>query len=308
MSDELRIWNRFCQTPEAATKSFNKGGWQGTDINPAYRLRCLTELFGPVGEGWGWTIHERWRESWPTRVKNKDGGWVEYVAECAFVSLSLWYVQDGKRHECPAQIGGTECDLSPDEVWKMSITDAIGKCCLALGIAADVYMGQFDGKHRGESPPREQKPACPQCNSVTHVIKGKEEYGGGWLCWKSKGGCGHKWQDAPSSDPSNIPGVTTGDKVKNPSAFNHTNFVAALEKATDTAAIRKIVESLDKKPMPLPDKIVPYREAFLRLFQLDNADLGWAETKIAALRQATCLDEPTYTELKAKLDSRMQPA
>lgn len=27
------------------------------------------------------------------------------------------------------------------------------------------------------------------------MIKGKAEYGGGWLCFAKKGGCGHKWPD-----------------------------------------------------------------------------------------------------------------
>lgn len=35
---------------------------------------------------------------------------------------------------------------------------------------------------------------CPTCGK-TAIIKGKAEYGGGWLCWKNKGGCGDKWVD-----------------------------------------------------------------------------------------------------------------
>jgi hypothetical protein len=198
-TNNLRLWERHCVTPPAATKSFKKGGWQGTDINPAYRLRCLTELFGPQGTGWGWTIHERWREDWPSRVKDGDQ-WVDYMAPCAFVMLSLWYIEGGERKECSPQIGGTECDLAPDEVWKMSITDAIGKCCLALGIAADVYLGQFDGKYRDghgerrESKTRPSLPACPKCNKPDSIIAGKAEYGAGLLCYKAKGGCGHSWE------------------------------------------------------------------------------------------------------------------
>ena len=35
---------------------------------------------------------------------------------------------------------------------------------------------------------------CPECGKET-IIKGKAEYGGGWLCFTKKGGCGHKWPD-----------------------------------------------------------------------------------------------------------------
>lgn len=35
---------------------------------------------------------------------------------------------------------------------------------------------------------------CPACGKET-IIKGKAEYGGGWLCFARKGGCGAKWPD-----------------------------------------------------------------------------------------------------------------
>ena len=35
---------------------------------------------------------------------------------------------------------------------------------------------------------------CPSCGSEA-IIKGKEQYGGGWLCFKKKGGCGAKFED-----------------------------------------------------------------------------------------------------------------
>src|ERR1041385_1307682 len=36
---------------------------------------------------------------------------------------------------------------------------------------------------------------CPKCGKEA-IIKGKEQFGGGWLCWKNKGGCGAKFADA----------------------------------------------------------------------------------------------------------------
>lgn len=35
---------------------------------------------------------------------------------------------------------------------------------------------------------------CPNCKKAS-VIKGKEEYGGGWVCFKKKGGCGTRFDD-----------------------------------------------------------------------------------------------------------------
>jgi hypothetical protein len=41
---------------------------------------------------------------------------------------------------------------------------------------------------------RESKLKCPLCGKDA-VIKGKEEYGGGWLCWKKREGCGAKFTE-----------------------------------------------------------------------------------------------------------------
>jgi hypothetical protein len=32
-------------------------------------------------------------------------------------------------------------------------------------------------------------------NVFRKIIKGKEEYGGGWICYNKKGGCGQKFAD-----------------------------------------------------------------------------------------------------------------
>ena len=41
---------------------------------------------------------------------------------------------------------------------------------------------------------RNQNRKCPICGKES-VIKGQAQYGGGWLCWKKKDGCGAKWKD-----------------------------------------------------------------------------------------------------------------
>jgi hypothetical protein len=56
---------------------------------------------------------------------------------------------------------------------------------------------------------RNQNRKCPVCGAET-IIQGKEEFGGGWLCWKKKGGCGAKF---PPED-ARINGQAVG-KVEN---------------------------------------------------------------------------------------------
>lgn len=45
---------------------------------------------------------------------------------------------------------------------------------------------------------RKQARKCPKCQKES-IIKGSEKYGGGWVCWKKKGGCDAKFKDADKS-------------------------------------------------------------------------------------------------------------
>lgn len=45
---------------------------------------------------------------------------------------------------------------------------------------------------------RTAKRVCPACNLET-IIKGKQEYGGGWICFKRNGGCGAKYRDGDAA-------------------------------------------------------------------------------------------------------------
>lgn len=48
----------------------------------------------------------------------------------------------------------------------------------------------MESKYRWRSGMRK----CPDCG-VESIVKGKKEYGGGWLCYAAKGGCGKKYKD-----------------------------------------------------------------------------------------------------------------
>jgi hypothetical protein len=41
---------------------------------------------------------------------------------------------------------------------------------------------------------REAQRTCPACGQAA-IVKGREEYGAGWLCFKKRGGCGAKFAD-----------------------------------------------------------------------------------------------------------------
>ena len=66
---------------------------------------------------------------------------------------------------------------------------------------------------------REAQRACPACG-LAAIIKGREEYGGGWLCFKKKGGCGAKYPDGDQS----IEGQQVG-RVFNPDIADQVNTI-----------------------------------------------------------------------------------
>jgi hypothetical protein len=65
---------------------------------------------------------------------------------------------------------------------------------------------------------------CPKCGKET-IIKGKAEYGGGWLCFVKKGGCGFKWPDGAAEIESQ-----SVEKVENENPADHYNTVLKMAK------------------------------------------------------------------------------
>jgi hypothetical protein len=66
----------------------------------------------------------------------------------------------------------------------------------ALGMASEVDddANGAQGNHAATAPRENNLPMCPECKTNKSVIVGKAEYGGGFVCFAKKGGCGQKWQ------------------------------------------------------------------------------------------------------------------
>lgn len=63
---------------------------------------------------------------------------------------------------------------------------------------------------------------CPDCGKDA-IIRGKPEYGGGWICFAKKGGCGAKWADG-TEQASLFESTETG-RVDNPDLADTYNTV-----------------------------------------------------------------------------------
>jgi hypothetical protein len=78
---------------------------------------------------------------------------------------------------------------------------------------SDGSCNSFETKYRYRKAER----TCPACGKAA-IIKGKAEYGGGWLCFKKKDGCGEKFADGSPE----IEGQQVG-RVANPDIADQVN-------------------------------------------------------------------------------------
>jgi hypothetical protein len=158
----LTIWNEVRSVPQEAQKKISGGRLNGkTDINPVWRLKTLTGMFGPCGVGWKYEINKLWTE------KGEAG------EIAAFVIINLYIKNNGGWSEAIPGIGGsmfvakeTKGLYTSDECYKMALTDAISVSCKALGIAADVYWSADSSKYDKPDAPPAKPTAKPETKTA----------------------------------------------------------------------------------------------------------------------------------------------
>lgn len=143
--ENLRIYEQVRSVPAEAKKNIGGGRLKGmTDINPMWRIKKLTEVFGVCGIGWKYEIVNKWVET----AMAKD----EITAN---VEIKLYIRdEDGEWSDPIPGIGGSMLVASEtkglyvnDECYKMALTDAISVACKALGMGADVYWEKDTTKY-----------------------------------------------------------------------------------------------------------------------------------------------------------------
>ena len=160
--DFMQIYNKARKVPEEAKKAITAGRLKGmTDINPMYRIKTLTEIFGPCGVGWWYEITEKKIIDDP--ITNQ---------RAAFVDILLYYIDpfSGEPSQGIPGTGGASFVAQErngaylsDECFKMALTDALSVACKALGVAADVYWQKDRTKYTApeETPQKPAQPAQP---------------------------------------------------------------------------------------------------------------------------------------------------
>lgn len=147
-ADNLRIWNAVEKTDPAHTKRVNqRGGF--TAISAHYQIMRATEVFGPVGIGWGYT-----------------NGHPIFENGLVIVPVTIWHgTRDntfgplyGSAEVMPRTKNGPMLD---SDAPKKASTDGLTKGLSQLGFNADVFLGKFDdNKYIAslEAELREQEP------------------------------------------------------------------------------------------------------------------------------------------------------
>lgn len=189
MNNNMRIWNVVEKTDPEMTKSYTgMGGFKGTAIKPTYLMRKATEVFGPCGEGWGWTVvDERYDEGAPLQAPTKE--WPEaplILAKLHTLRIELWYVgSDGKKctvthygHTPFVLLQGGKI-VTDWEAAKKSLTDAISKCLQPLGFAADIHMGMWDD--RDYVAERKEESALEQAENKEAALARQQQERLDWL-------------------------------------------------------------------------------------------------------------------------------
>lgn len=140
-----------------------------------------------------------------------------------------------------------------DYTIKCILTDRRRGCLVATGLG---NCNSLEQKYRW----RDAKRLCPQCGKDA-IIKGKEEYGGGWLCFAKKGGCGAKFSDTDSA----IVNQTVG-RIANEDIADQKNTVLKMAKkrakidATLSATRSSGIFTQDLEDMPPPQDAPPQSE------------------------------------------------
>ena len=146
----LAIWNQVSQTEPQFTKSFSRaGGFRGTAIDAMYNIFRATELFGPLGIGWGYEILSEQILEGPA-LKDKNSGEVLGYEKIHEMKIHLWYRHNGEIGALTTSGATTLVTTNKygvvmdEEAVKKSLTDAITKALSWLGFSADVHMGLYD--------------------------------------------------------------------------------------------------------------------------------------------------------------------
>ncbi|WP_265498455.1 hypothetical protein [Providencia rustigianii] len=197
-NDHLSIWKRVQRTDARFTKPLEGMGFTGTSINSTYMFMRATEIFGPIGEGWGYeVIEEKFIDGKPLLepvldernkqvatkfLRDADGSL--FCEQNHSLKIKFWYTIECETRGEFESYGATPYRYQTNygikvdgEAIKKSLTDAIKKALSMLGFSSDVFMGMHDNPEYVASNKLEYeiKAATDNAEDVTRIRKELDE-------------------------------------------------------------------------------------------------------------------------------------
>jgi len=119
----------------------------------------------------------------------------------------------------------------------------ITSTCVLYHITSGARMGSGMGScstRESKYAYRKAERVCPACGKPA-IIKGQEQYGGGWVCWKKKDGCGKQFNDGDAAIETQVVG-----RVPNPDMADQYNTVLKMSnKRSLCAAVLNVTAASD---------------------------------------------------------------
>lgn len=133
------LWDQLFLTDPSQTTTIEGKEYKGTSTHPYWLTFRCTEVFGPCGDGWGFSI------------KNQGFEALDQETKLHWAMVQFWYMRDGKK--CLVEhMGSTKAVYRTagnantpskmkydEEAPKKSVTDALVKCMSQIGLTGDIH-------------------------------------------------------------------------------------------------------------------------------------------------------------------------
>lgn len=138
-AENKTLWDKAFKTDPQHVKPITGKTYQGNSPKPYWIIQRATEIFGPCGIGWGFTVSNERFEQW---------GETDVAHACL---VTVWYKWNGERGEV-CQMGQTKAAyktnagkfLVDEDAAKKSVTDGMVKALSLIGFAGDIFSGRWD--------------------------------------------------------------------------------------------------------------------------------------------------------------------
>lgn len=236
MSANMNIWSQVEKTAPEATKAAKVNGQQITSISGHHMVKRATEVFGPVGIGWGWNVAEE-RFDQGGEIRNDKGEIIGHEVGHT-IRIKLWFMQDDKRGEleqygCTPFTYKSKWGVTTDtEAPKKSLTDAIKKGLAMLGFSADIFLGMYDD--RDYVAERQAEAALEQAENKEVEIERQKKERLDWL-------------------KASVEALDTAATLHELKKL-HAHFVRAATRRQEAAFVTRLARAFDEREQQLKEK------------------------------------------------------